>query len=169
MPHDQSFHFMIGHTAIILTKSDCLSDSYICLCEKRRGAAFLPHLDHVELGDAVLLHTHGHGDAVLFDEHCDTLVVRIKQIREKTGKGNGDRKDGERWQEWRGSYWWLVKLLAEAHIDGSCRENKTKAYKRWIDGWIPPTCIIFTLKTHPPEGRCKKEKSVQSGNTSTVL
>lgn len=35
-----------------------------------------PHLDHVELGDAVLLHTHGHGDAVLFDEHCDTLVVR---------------------------------------------------------------------------------------------
>lgn len=56
----------------------------------------MPHLDHVELGDAVLLHTHGHGDAVLFDEHCDTLVVRIKQIREKTGKGNGDRKDGER-------------------------------------------------------------------------
>lgn len=27
------------------------------------------NLDHVELGNAVLLHAHGHGDAVLFDQH----------------------------------------------------------------------------------------------------
>ena len=32
----------------------------------------LPHLDHVELGDTVLLHTHGHGDAVLLDEHGES-------------------------------------------------------------------------------------------------
>lgn len=37
---------------------------------QQRVASFREtHLDHVELGDAVLVHTHRHGYAVLFDEH----------------------------------------------------------------------------------------------------
>lgn len=30
-----------------------------------------PYLDHVQLGDPVLFHTHGQWDAILFDQHDD--------------------------------------------------------------------------------------------------
>lgn len=43
----------------------------------------LPHLYHIKLGDAVLLHTHGHGDAVLLDEHGEAW---------RRGKGGSGRR-----------------------------------------------------------------------------
>lgn len=59
--------------------------------------ALLPHLDHIELGDAVLLHTHGHGDAVLLYKHGE------RGVREKIDKGKEEGgtegREGERGQE----------------------------------------------------------------------
>lgn len=45
-----------------------------------QSVALSPYLDHVELGDAILLHTHRHGDAVLLNKH---------------GESQTDRKEGE--------------------------------------------------------------------------
>lgn len=46
---------------------------------RRRGACVSgvgPYLDHVELSNAILLHAHGHGDAILLYQHgCCGLGV----------------------------------------------------------------------------------------------
>lgn len=42
------------------------------------------HLDHVELSDAVLLHTHWHGDTILLDQHgcaCVWVCVGVKVFK----------------------------------------------------------------------------------------
>lgn len=62
----------------------------------------LPHLDHIELGDAILLHTHGHGDAVLFNEHGESWrSVRGgggklgRRLSRKWGREGQRGRDGE--------------------------------------------------------------------------
>lgn len=63
---------------------------------------FRPHLDHVELGDAVLLHTHGHGDAVFLDKHGESWWWGKggsgRRLTRERGRG-ADGKEGERGQE----------------------------------------------------------------------
>lgn len=55
----------------------------------------LPHLDHIELGNAVLLHTHGHGDAILLNEHDDSW-----RERDEGGIGKIDKDKGRKgWRE----------------------------------------------------------------------
>lgn len=95
--------------------------------------ALLPHLDHIELGDAILLHTHGHGDAVLLNEHDESWLREGKEElgRRLTSKWGSEGQKGEGWGEGRGerkeswcSYVHLVKSPAEIRIDRSCREEK---------------------------------------------
>lgn len=72
--------------------SDCSSSSprfcgcsfLVCVGEDLlETIVVLPHLYHIKLGDAVLLHTHGHGDAVLLDEHGEAW---------RRGKGGSGRR-----------------------------------------------------------------------------
>ena len=51
-------------------------------------------LYHVELGDAVLLHAHGHGDAVLLDEHGAAGGRRSAGGRSERVVRAGDRGGG---------------------------------------------------------------------------
>lgn len=52
------------------------------------------HLDHVELGDAVLVHAHRHGYAVLFDEHGGAWRWRRGKRAGEGGIGVGGLRDG---------------------------------------------------------------------------
>lgn len=64
----------------------------------------LPHLDHIELGDAILLHTHGHGDAVLLNEHDESWRRGEKgelgrRLTREWGREGQKGRDGDRGEE----------------------------------------------------------------------
>ncbi len=121
--HHVTNHFIIGHTEIALPRVNVsplrlfvfvpwflhhlavLGLVCVCVCVWIWGnMALWPHLNHIELGDAVLLHTHGHGDAVLLDKHGEswrrgTWGLGRRLTREggregqREGRGRGDRRD----------------------------------------------------------------------------
>ena len=65
-----------------------------------------PHLDHIELGNAILVHTHGHGDPVLLDQHGQSLRKWRRGGEEDIHEGKKSegemRKEGRRDREWDG-------------------------------------------------------------------
>lgn len=141
MLHDQSFHFTIGHTALIHPEKVTASRTAEFVCaEARRGAVISPGSCRAgRCGTPPHSWAWGCGTLWWALWQVSSEKKGIKRVREKTDKGNGDGKEGGKGdRNERGSYWRLVKRLAGAHIDGSCREKKTKAYKRWIYRWIPP-------------------------------
>lgn len=100
----------------------------------------LPHLYHIKLGDAVLLHTHGHGDAVLLDEHGEAWRRGIREEIDKgtgeggiEGKGGGEREEETRDAPIRDLSNHQLKSTLMAPVE--VKENvKKKQKKNWVMG-----------------------------------
>lgn len=103
-----------------------------------------PHLDHVELGNAVLLHTHGHGDAVLFDEHCEERGSSGSGRRRIRGTGTGRKGKGDRNGEAP------IGDLSNGWLKPTLMVPVGRTKQKHKKDEPPRTCIIFTFKTQPP-------------------
>lgn len=128
---------------------------------------FWPHLDHVELGNAVFLHTHGHGDAVFLDQHGESRWWEKgesgRRLTRERGREGADGKEGEKGQgRLEAYYMWLVKSPAEVHIDDFCwGKDKIKALRMHVVNKFENKYLQLVVSSHSrhavqPDDGCEK-------------
>lgn len=142
---DQSFHNW-ARCNCTLEKSLMYLLSYLLFILGRKilvDTVFWPHLDHVELGNAVFLHTHGHGDAIFLDQHGESRWWGKggsgRRLTRERGREGADGQEGERGQErlgdggllyvtcqitsWSPHWWFLLGEGQNKSIRDTCCEK----------------------------------------------